>query len=78
MTDTKTTLPIPVELQVRELDPKLLLACRAALHGFTAVIGPRRKAGKSVSARHACSARISSPPLSGNFSGRITATDRPL
>lgn len=37
------TLLIPIELQVRELDSKLLLACRAASRGFTAVIGPRRE-----------------------------------
>ena len=37
----KTPLIIPVENQVRELDPKLLLACVAARHGFTSVIGSR-------------------------------------
>jgi len=36
-------LLIPVENQVRELDPKLLLACIAARHGFTSVIGSRRE-----------------------------------
>ena len=39
----KATLLIPVELQVRELDPKLLLACVAAKRGFSSVIGPRRE-----------------------------------
>jgi surface carbohydrate biosynthesis protein len=39
----KTTLLIPVENQVRELDPKLLLACIAANRGFTAVIGSHRE-----------------------------------
>ncbi len=43
MNETKATLLIPVELQVRELDPKLLLACIAARRGFASVIGPRRE-----------------------------------
>jgi surface carbohydrate biosynthesis protein len=43
MNQTKPTLLIPVELQVRELDAKLLLACIAARRGFPAVIGPRRE-----------------------------------
>jgi len=34
-------LLIPVENQVRELDPKLLLACIAARRGFTSAIGSR-------------------------------------
>jgi surface carbohydrate biosynthesis protein len=34
---------IPVENQVRELDPKLLLACVAARRGFSSVIGSRRE-----------------------------------
>jgi surface carbohydrate biosynthesis protein len=37
------TLLIPVENQVRELDPKLLLACIAARRGFACVVGPRRE-----------------------------------
>jgi surface carbohydrate biosynthesis protein len=40
------TLPpliIPVENQVRELDPKLLLACIAARRGFTSIIGSHRE-----------------------------------
>ena len=37
------TLVIPVENQVRELDPKLLLACIAARRGFSSIIGPRRE-----------------------------------
>ena len=36
-------LLIPVENQVRELDPKLLLACIAAREGFSSVIGSRRE-----------------------------------
>jgi surface carbohydrate biosynthesis protein len=40
---SKATLLIPIELQVRELDPKLLLACVAARRGFPSVIGPRRE-----------------------------------
>ena len=40
---TKPTLLIPVELKVRELEPKLLLACVAARRGFPSVIGPRRE-----------------------------------
>jgi len=40
---TKLQLLIPVENQVREFDPKLLLACIAAKRGFSAVIGSRRE-----------------------------------
>ncbi len=36
-------LLIPVENQVRELDPKLLLACVAAQRGFASIIGSRRE-----------------------------------
>jgi surface carbohydrate biosynthesis protein len=36
-------LLIPVENQVRELDPKLMLACIAARRGFSSVIGSRRE-----------------------------------
>jgi len=43
MKSIKSTLLIPVELQVRELEPKLLLACAAAMRGFTAMVGPRRE-----------------------------------
>ena len=39
----KLQLLIPVENQVRELDPKLLLACVAAEQGFSSVIGSRRE-----------------------------------
>ena len=39
----KATLLIPVELQVRELDAKLLLACVAARRGYPSIIGPRRE-----------------------------------
>jgi surface carbohydrate biosynthesis protein len=41
--NTKVPLIIPVENQVRELDPKLLLACIAARHGFSSFIGSRRE-----------------------------------
>ena len=43
MQPIKATLLIPVENQVRELDPKLLLACIAARRGFTCLIGSRRE-----------------------------------
>ena len=43
MTNHKKWLLIPVENQVRELDPKLLFACVAAERGFTSVIGSRRE-----------------------------------
>jgi len=43
MTIEKPLLLIPVENQIRELDPKLLLACVAAERGFTSVIGSRRE-----------------------------------
>ena len=39
----KPPLIIPVENQVRELDPKLLLACVAARRGFPSYIGSRRE-----------------------------------
>ena len=40
---SKVPLIIPVENQVRELDPKLLLACIAARRGFPSVIGSHRE-----------------------------------
>jgi len=43
MKSTKATLLIPVENQVRELDPKLLLAVLAARRGFSSVIGSHRE-----------------------------------
>jgi surface carbohydrate biosynthesis protein len=43
MMTTKVPLLIPVENQVRELDPKLLLACIAARRGFPSYIGSRRE-----------------------------------
>ena len=43
MSADKRLLLIPVENQVRELDPKLLLACVAARRGFSSVIGSRRE-----------------------------------
>jgi len=43
MNNRKPSLLIPVENQVRELDPKLLLACIAAKRGFPAVIGSHRE-----------------------------------
>ncbi len=39
----KASLIIPVENQVRELDPKLLLACIAAQRGFAVIIGSHRE-----------------------------------
>jgi len=39
----RVPLIIPVENQVRELDPKLLLACIAARRGFSSVIGSHRE-----------------------------------
>jgi hypothetical protein len=39
----RAPLIIPVENQVRELDPKLLLACIAARRGFTSIIGSHRE-----------------------------------
>jgi len=43
MPDSKPLLLIPVENQIRELDPKLLLSCIAAERGFSSVIGSRRE-----------------------------------
>jgi surface carbohydrate biosynthesis protein len=43
MSNSNPLLLIPVENQVRELDPKLLLACIAARQGFPSVIGSRRE-----------------------------------
>jgi surface carbohydrate biosynthesis protein len=43
MTVKKPLLLIPVENQIRELDPKLLLACVAADRGFSSIIGSRRE-----------------------------------
>jgi surface carbohydrate biosynthesis protein len=43
MSAKKPLLLIPVENQVRELDPKLLLVCIAAQRGFSSVIGSRRE-----------------------------------
>lgn len=43
MANRKPLLLIPVENQVRELDPKLLLAFVAAERGFSSVIGSRRE-----------------------------------
>jgi surface carbohydrate biosynthesis protein len=40
---SKPPLIIPVENQVRELDPKLLLACIAARRGFVSIIGSHRE-----------------------------------
>lgn len=43
MKQLKPTLLILVELQMRELDPKLLLACVAAQHGIQSIIGSRHE-----------------------------------
>jgi surface carbohydrate biosynthesis protein len=42
-------LLIPIENQVRELDPKLLLACIAAERGFPSVLGSRREMDLRIS-----------------------------
>ena len=41
--NAKACLIIPVENQVRELDPKLLLACIAVQRGFAVIIGSHRE-----------------------------------
>ena len=41
--DQEACLIIPVENQVRELDPKLLLACIAVKRGFSVIIGSHRE-----------------------------------
>ncbi len=41
--ESKTALIIPVENQLRELDPKLLLACVAAERGFPVILGSRTR-----------------------------------
>jgi surface carbohydrate biosynthesis protein len=41
MIDKPSTIIIPVESQVRELDAKILLACAAAERGFPVIIGSR-------------------------------------
>ena len=41
MANSASTLIIPVENQVRELDAKLLLSCIAAERGIPVVIGSR-------------------------------------
>ena len=41
--NAKACLIIPVENQVRELDPKLLLACIAVQRGFAVIIGSHRQ-----------------------------------
>jgi surface carbohydrate biosynthesis protein len=43
MTSVRPSLIIPVENQVRELDPKLLLACVAAERGFVSFLGSRTR-----------------------------------
>ena len=43
MAASNALLLIPVENQVRELDPKLLLACVAAQRGFSSIVGSRRE-----------------------------------
>ena len=48
--DAKATLIIPVENQVRELDPKLLLACIAAQRGFDIIIGSHREVDFRIAA----------------------------
>ncbi len=48
MRTSNALLLIPVENQVRELDPKLLLACIAARRGFSSIIGSRREMELSI------------------------------
>ena len=48
MPSRNSLLLIPVENQVRELDPKLLLACVAARYGFSSVVGSRRELEFSI------------------------------
>jgi len=50
MTAPNASLLIPVENQVRELDPKLLLACVAARRGFTSILGSRREIHFNITA----------------------------
>lgn len=64
-------LIIPVENQVRELDPKILLACVAAGRGFTSIIGYRR----DVDARIAGFPR--SLYMSKSMTARSINTNRP-
>ena len=45
----KPVLIMPVENQVRELDPKLLLACIAARRGFSVIIGSHREIDLHIS-----------------------------
>jgi surface carbohydrate biosynthesis protein len=47
---TNSLLLVPVENQVRELDPKLLFTCIAAQHGFTSIIGSRREMELNIDA----------------------------
>jgi surface carbohydrate biosynthesis protein len=47
---SKACLIVPVENQVRELDPKLLLACIAARRGFAVIIGSHREIDLRISA----------------------------
>ena len=49
ISDYKASLIIPVENQVRELDPKLLLACIAARRGFLVIIGSHRNIDLRIS-----------------------------
>ncbi len=50
MITEKTSLLIPVENQVRELDAKLLLSCIAATRGYPCVIGPRARLHARIAA----------------------------
>ena len=45
----KACLIVPVENQVRELDPKLLLACIASRRGYSVIIGSHRKIDLRIS-----------------------------
>jgi surface carbohydrate biosynthesis protein len=48
--EDRPSLIIPVENQVRELDPKLLLACVAARRGYQAFVGYRRNIDARIAA----------------------------
>lgn len=50
MSRSRPLLLIPVENQVRELDPKLLLACVAARRGFSSILGSRREMELNIDA----------------------------
>jgi len=68
VTEDKPSLIIPVENQVRELDPKLLLACVAARRGYQSFVGYRGD----------IDARIAGLPRSIYLSKSMTARSRKM